>query len=538
LYRPVAWCRQKEVWQTVQEERGERRDVRFERGRFRYTLLRLSHVAASENAMPRTDSLIRRRTKIVATVGPASREPAVLLELIRAGVNVFRLNFSHGSHDDHGENLRRIRAAAASLNEPVAVLGDLCGPKIRVGKFPGGQITLSDGQAVTITTRDVEGGPDLIPSQYAALARDVRPGDRILLDDGNLELRAESTDGVEIRAVVVHGGVLKQRKGMNLPGVLVSSPALTDKDRDDALFALKAGVDFLALSFVRRPWDVSDLKQVIASAGKSVPVIAKIEKPEAMDCIDEILDEADGLMVARGDLGVEMPPEAVPIVQRELIEKARLASKPVIVATQMLESMITNPRPTRAEVSDVSTAVFLGADAVMLSAETAAGDYPVAAVQMMDRVARQVEGWQWLDGAFRSITENEAELPCPLPMRLAVARSTAQLSRDLRVRSIFVRTRSGTSAAFVSCTRPAAPVVALTADDAMARRLNLFWGVVPRAVGAEEFGKPRVPARRLAVQEGLASEGDTILLLSGFGTNEPTVTVLPVGEQKGGKSEQ
>jgi pyruvate kinase len=480
--------------------------------------------------MTRSATLIRRRTKIVATVGPASREPAVLQELIRAGVNVFRLNFSHGSHDDHGENLRRIRAAAASLNEPVAVLGDLCGPKIRVGKFPGGQITLADGLAVTITTRDVEGAPDLIPSQYPALARDVRPGDRILLDDGNLELRVESTDGTDARAVVVHGGVLKQRKGMNLPGVMVSSPALTDKDRDDALFALKAGVDFLALSFVRRPWDVSDLKQLISSAGKSVPVIAKIEKPEAMDCIDEILAEADGLMVARGDLGVEMPPESVPIVQRELVEKARLASKPVIVATQMLESMITNPRPTRAEVSDVSTAVFLGADAVMLSAETAAGAYPVAAVQMMDRVARQVEGWQWLDGAFRSITENEAELPCPLPMRLAVARSTAQLSRDLRVRSIFVRTKTGTSAAVVSGTRPAAPVVALTADDSMARCLNLLWGVVPRALGAEDFAQPRVAARRLAVQEGLASEADTILLLSGFGTNEPTVTVLAVGE--------
>jgi pyruvate kinase len=472
--------------------------------------------------------LARRRTKIVATVGPASREPAILNELIAAGVNVFRLNFSHGSHEEHGENIRRIRAAAAGAREPVAILADLCGPKVRVGRFAGGQISLKEGETVVVTTREVEGGPGLIPSQYAPLARDARPGDRILIDDGNLELLVESTDGTDARCKVLHGGVLKDRKGMNLPGVAVSSPALTDKDREDARFALDAGVDFLALSFVRRPWDVADLKQLIASTGRNTPVIAKIEKPEAMDCIDEILAESSGLMVARGDLGVEMPPEAVPIVQRELIEKARRASKPVIVATQMLESMMTNPRPTRAEVSDVSTAVFLGADAIMLSGETAAGAYPVRAVQMMDRVARQVEGWQWLDGAFRSITEGEEELPLPLPLRLAVARSTAQLSRDLRVRAIFVRSQDGASPAVVSGTRPAAPIVAMTRDEALARQLNLYWDVVPRAIGAEDFEQPRGAARRLAVEEGLAKEGDTILLLSGFGKNEPTVTVLPV----------
>jgi pyruvate kinase len=235
-------------------------------------------------------------------------------------------------------------------------------------------------------------------------------------------------------------------------------------------------------------------------------------------------------MVARGDLGVEMAPETVPLVQRELVVKARLASKPVIVATQMLESMITQPRPTRAEVSDVSTAVFLGADAVMLSAETASGAHPVRAVQMMDRVARQVEGWQWFDGAFRCITEGDDQLSPPLPLRTAVARSVAQLSRDLRVRSIFVRTLEGTSAAVVSATRPAAPILAITTEEPLARRLNLSWGVVPRVIEAEEFAQPRAAARRVVLEEGLASKGDTILLLSGFGKNEPTITVLPVGE--------
>jgi pyruvate kinase len=469
-----------------------------------------------------------RRTRIVATVGPASREPAVLAELIRAGVHVFRLNLSHGRHDEHRLNYERIRAAADSAEEPVAVLADLCGPKIRVGRFAGGQVVLEAGRTVTVTTRDVPGEPGLIPSQYPALARDVRPGDRILLDDGLLELRVDGTDGSDVRCTVLTGGVLRDRKGMNLPGVAVSSPALTDKDRDDALFALGLGVDFLALSFVRRPWDVTDLKKLLADAGRPTPVIAKIEKPEAMDAIDEILDEADGLMVARGDLGVEMSPESVPLVQRDLVQRARRASKPVIVATQMLESMVSSPRPTRAEVSDVSTAVLLGADAVMLSAETATGAYPVRAVEMMDRVARQAESWQHLDDDFRSLTEGEEERRAPLPLRQAVARSLAHLSRDLQVRAVLVRTQEGTSAAVVSATRPAAPIAALCLDAAVARRLNLYWGVVPRIIDAAEFARPEQAARRLAVELGLAEQGQYVLLLSGFGKNEPAVKVLTV----------
>jgi pyruvate kinase len=477
---------------------------------------------------PTAYRLKRRRTRIVATVGPASQEMAVLEELIRAGVDVFRLNLSHGDHNGHRAVYQRIRAAASRTGEPVAILADLCGPKIRVGHFRDGHIDLTAGERVTVTTRDVVGEPGLIPSQYAALAGDVRPGDRILLDDGLLELRVESVAGPDVACTVVNGGVLKDRKGMNLPGVAVSAAALTDKDRDDARFAVGLGVDLLALSFVRRAADVRDLKELIASLGQDTPVIAKIEKPEALAAPDDILDLADGIMVARGDLGVELPPEAVPIAQQDLVLRARHKNRPVIVATQMLESMVTNPRPTRAEVSDVSHAVFSGADAVMLSAETSVGAHPVQAVRMMDRVARQVENWQWQEGAFGSITRAEVLDQPPLPLRVAVARSTAQLSRDLRVRAVVVRTRSGTSATVVAATRPAAPVLALTADAAVCRRLNLLWGVIPRQLGAADFEHPQTTARRLVRDLGLGSPGDYLLLLAGFGEGEPMITVLPV----------
>jgi pyruvate kinase len=479
-------------------------------------------------AYPHAVKLKRRRTKIVATVGPASREPAVLDALLRAGVNVFRLNFSHASHDEHRATYQRVRVAAASRDEPVGVLADLCGPKIRVGKFAGGAVELADGARVTVTTRDVQGGPGLIPSRYAGLAGDVKPGDRILLDDGLLELRVDSAAGDDVACTVVAGGVLKDRKGMNLPGVAVSAPALTEQDRADAAFALELGVDFLALSFVRRAGDVLNLKRLVAERGAATPVIAKIEKPEALDEIDAILDAADGIMVARGDLGVEMAPEEVPIVQRDLVAWARRHGRPVIVATQMLESMCANLRPTRAEVSDVSWAVISGADAVMLSAETASGAHPIQAVEMMDRVARQAEAWQWAHGEFRTITDPDPAATPPLPLRLAVARSTAQLSRDLHVRAVVVRTQTGESAQVVAATRPAAPIVAMTTDPVVCRRLNLLWGVVPHLIKPSEFEQPHAPARRLVRELGLATEGQFILLVAGFGKREPCVTVLPV----------
>ena len=472
----------------------------------------------------------RRRTKIVATVGPACQSPEMIRALIRAGVNMFRLNFSHGSHEDHAVVYHRIREEARQFSDPVAILADLCGPKIRVGKFANDSIVLVEGQTVIVTTRDVLGEPGLIPSRYTDLARDVRSGDRILIDDGNLELRVEAIAGTEITCTVVTGGVLKNRKGMNLPGVAVSSPALTAQDRLDAAFALELGVDFLALSFVRKPADLADLKQLIADRRMRTPIIAKIEKPEALTCLDEILDTADGLMVARGDLGVEMAPERVPLAQREMLIKARRACKPVIVATQMLESMITNPRPTRAEVSDVSTAVFGGADAVMLSAETAAGAYPVKAVEMMDRVARQVEQHQLADGGFTDLTQGDDEesLSPSLALYQALARSTAQISRDLAVRAVCVRTTKGTSAAVVSATRPSAPIIALTHNETVARRLALCWGAVPRVISVDEFENPKQAARDQALAMNLCCEGQYLLLLTGFGKSEPSLTVVPV----------
>jgi pyruvate kinase len=481
--------------------------------------------------MPPTSTSIRlkrRRTKFIATVGPASRDPAMLEAMIRAGVNVFRLNLARGEQAEHRLTYERIRGVAYAVGEPIAVIADLGGPNLRVGHFEIGSLVLKEGERVVATTRPVAGGPGLIPVQYAGLAVDVRPGDHILLNDGLVDLRVDAVDGTEIACTVLAGGVLMDRASMNLPNVMVSAPALTDKDRDDARFAMRLRVDFLALSFVRRPSDVAELKELVAAEGQTTPIIAKIEKPQALDGLDEILDAADGIMVARGDLGVELAPEAVPIVQQELVRRARERNKPVIVATQMLESMVEHLRPTRAEVSDVAGAVFSGADALMLSAETAVGAHPLQAVEMMDRVARHSEGWQWVEGQFRSITEHQKEETPPLPMRRAVARSVAQLSRDLQVRSVVVRTLEGTTAAVVSATRPAAPVVAITMDARVSRRLSLLWGVVPRLVTPVEFDRPQETARRLVVEMGLAAPGQVILMLAGFGQQEPTITALPI----------
>jgi pyruvate kinase len=478
------------------------------------------------------DLLKRRRTKIVATVGPASSSLEVLNDLIVAGVNVFRLNMSHGTHDAHRSAYEAIRIASDRNGKPVGVLADLCGPKIRCGKFDGGSIELRKGQSVTVTTRDVVGGPGLIPSQYEALASDVKSGDRILLDDGNLELRVEHVDGTEIACTVIAGGTLKDRKGINLPGVDVSAPSLTDKDRADALFAVELGVDYIALSFVRTADDVRALRTLLDSRGADLPIIAKIEKPQALANIDAILDAADGLMVARGDLGVELPAESVPITQSQLIDLGRAKGKPVIVATQMLESMISNARPTRAEVSDVANAVMQGTDAVMLSAETAAGAYPVKAVETMVRIARRTEAYLWSHGAFSTITDHSSSIP-PIALPDAVARATAQLSRDLRVRAIFLISQSGTTARIVASARPAAPLVAFSDNVRATRRMCLYWGVEPIRVELPDIGaSAQALARKLAVDLDFATAGDHLLGVSGFNRdkelNVPKISVFTV----------
>ena len=385
--------------------------------------------------------LQRRRTKIVATVGPASDDTETLRGLIQAGVDVFRLNLSHGDHDAHRESHEGIRRAAEDVGLPVAVLADLAGPKIRVGRFDGGATTLEEGGSVTLTPGDSTGAAGAIPVSYGGLAGDVEPGHRILLDDGNLELRVEAVDGADVRCVVVRGGELKDRKGVNLPGTPVSIPALTDRDRDDAAFAVELGVELLALSFVRSARDVEELRELVAGTESPPWIVSKIEKPQALDEIDGILEVSDGIMVARGDLGVELPPESVPIAQSQLVDLARRRERPVIIATQMLESMVEAGRPTRAEVSDVSGAVRSGVDGVMLSAETAVGRNPVAAVEMMDRVAREAEGYLWQKGAFGGLVPGAGEGARPLAVEDAVARATAQLSRDLMMRAIVVFTR-------------------------------------------------------------------------------------------------
>jgi pyruvate kinase len=477
-----------------------------------------------------SDPLAQRRTKIIATLGPASSDPDTIERLIRAGVNVFRLNFSHGNHQSHAVAFDRVRAAASRLNEPVAVLADLCGPKIRVGRLGEGAIQLETGREVVVTTRDVVGQVGLIPSQYSAFAQDVRPGDRVLLDDGLLELCVESVHSMDVTCKVVHGGVLKEHKGMNLPGTQVSIAAFTDKDRSDAVFALGLGVDFIALSFVRRASDFDEVKDLIAEGGNSTHLVAKIEKPEALEGIDDIMHACDAIMVARGDLGVELPQELVPIAQRQLIARARAHGKPAIVATQMLESMVYNPRPTRAEVSDVSTAVFDGADAIMLSAESATGQHPVEAVKVMDRVARQVEGSLWIEKAFGSVAA-EDQTESQMSLHRAIARSIAQLSRDLRVRCIVVFSSSGVTAMAVASGRPAAPVIVMSPDAAASRRANLLWGTVPVLAGNNDQD-PHVLARALAAKLGFASAGQHILAVTGFKRSRtetsPTITVLSI----------
>ncbi len=474
--------------------------------------------------------LKNRRTKIVATIGPASQKPAMIKKLIKAGVNVFRLNMSHGDHDFHRTAFNHIRDISTKLDEPIGVLADLCGPKIRTGKFKGGEISLATDSQIIVTTRDVLGEPGIIPSQYQSLADDVEPQDRILLSDGTMELKVDAVGGTEISCTVIHGGILKDHKGINLPGVMVSAPSLTDKDKEDARFALDLGVDFLALSFVRRAADIQALKQLFQDAETYTAIIAKIEKPEALEMVTEILEVSDAIMVARGDLGVELRPEEVPVVQSQLIDRARQTFKPVIVATQMLESMIENARPTRAEVTDIAHAVTLGTDAVMLSAETAAGAHPIEAVKIMDRIIRQTEAHLWQSGAYASGLKSQ-KIP-PIPIWDALANAVNDMTYELNAKAVLVLSNSGMSAATLVSARPGAPVVAITNNIDVYRRLALLWSVIP--VLKEEAGttNPNQLAKIVALDLGLAKKEEYVLLVRGFHSNPelntPTITALAI----------
>jgi pyruvate kinase len=453
-----------------------------------------------------------RRTKIVATIGPSSREKGTLERLVEAGVDVVRLNFSHGEHAQHLEVMQHARDIAARRGRPIALLQDLSGPKIRTGKVKGGvPLELRDGARIRITIDEtIEGTVDLISTTYDPLPRDVAAGDTILLDDGNLELRVLGTADETVDCEVVHGGFLKSNKGMNLPGVKLSTPALTEKDRRDLAFGIAQGVDWVALSFVRQAADVEETKALIASLGGSVPVIAKIEKREAMDDLVEILKVADGLMVARGDLGVELSTEEVPTLQKRIIQMANGAGKVVITATQMLESMIENARPTRAEASDVANAILDGTDAIMLSGETASGRFPVAAVETMARIARYTEEHYAFRRADRTVVG-----PGSMVAR-SLARVAAMVAEELDCKVIVAFTESGTTARLVSSFRPRAPIAAITYNDDTYRRLALWWGVVPvRSTFEPSTDEMIVKGEELLKQKGLVGPGDTVLMLGG-----------------------
>lgn len=449
-----------------------------------------------------------RRTKIVATIGPATSSPEVLRELIRAGATTLRLNFSHGTHDDHLKSIRLIRQISNELNYPVAILQDLQGPKIRLGKFATGSIVVAKGDPFILTSADIPGTQTMSSITYEPLAQEVPEGSVILLDDGKVEMVVESVDKAagELHCRVVVGGPLSNSKGVNFPGVCLSIKALTDKDREDLVFGLDHGVDWVALSFVRNPDDVREIKDLIASAGKNTPVIVKIEKHEAMEQMEEILKLSDGAMVARGDLGVELPAEDVPILQKRLIAAANRLGIPIITATQMLDSMVSNPRPTRAEVSDIANAILDGTDAVMLSNETAVGKFPVEAVAMMSTIAIRTEK--------EKLGRNPEETSRSIPN--AISKAVGNIAEQIGAAAIMTLTKSGSTARNVSKFRPTTPVIAITPHVDVARQLQMVWGVKPLLMlDLDTTWETFSAALNMAQEKELVSPGDLVVLTAG-----------------------
>jgi pyruvate kinase len=481
-----------------------------------------------------------RATKIVCTIGPASRSEEILERLMLAGMNVARLNFSHGTHEEHAEVIARIRRIAARLGKAVAILQDLQGPKIRTGTLqPQGTVLLTPGAPFTLTTLPVPGDASRVSTTYQHLPLDVKAGDHILLADGLLELEVTETTATDVCCRVLHGGVLGEHKGINLPGVAVSAPALTEKDADDLRFGVEQQVDYVALSFVRQASDIEAARKVIAEArgrlaekpsplpasaqpsaqasvrasasskaAESLPIIAKLEKPEAITHLNAILEAADGVMVARGDLGVELSPEQVPLLQKRIIARANQLGIPVITATQMLESMVTQPRPTRAEASDVANAILDGTDAIMLSEETANGRYPVEAVEMMVRIAREIEPAFHTHPHVRHAGTTLAH---------AVSRAAHTLASEAAVQAIVVFTRSGASGHLISKERPRVPIIAYTPFESVYRQLALWWGVVPRHISIMDTTEKLIAevSQRLE-QEGMVKRGERVVIIGGM----------------------
>ncbi len=462
--------------------------------------------------MRRMPQLQPRRAKIVCTLGPASSDPEMISGLIGAGMNVARLNMSHGSKEDHTRSFEAIREAAAARGVAVAVLADLQGPKIRVGKIPGAGFDLKAGESFILSVdpnATIE--PGRVTVDYPEMAREVKPDDKILMDDGNFELRVLGVEGLEIRTVVITGGRLTSRKGVNLPGVKLSLPSLTEKDKEDLIFALELGVDTVALSFVRTAADVLAVKALMEQHGRMVPIIAKIEKPEGVANLREILAVSEGIMVARGDLGVEMGPEEVPIIQKHAIELANRAGKLVITATQMLDSMIRNPRPTRAEASDVANAVLDGSDALMLSGETASGAYPLEAVRTMDTIIRTTERE---DRYWREYSDLDLGHGTN-----AIARAAVECCKSMPdTKAIVTYTVSGGIARLVSDYRPRVPIIALTPNPATFQCLAMYWGVTPVqfTLSSAEGRSIFQDVDRLLLSQGVLARGDRMVLTLGY----------------------
>jgi pyruvate kinase len=475
-----------------------------------------------------------RKAKIVCTIGPSSDSPAMLDQLIASGMDAARLNFSHGTHESHAHAVQTIREAASRRQVAVAIIQDLQGPRIRIGDIDDPGIELVDGTPVRLVTNLLKSGGQLgaqsiapstmleIPVTYPYLVRDVQPGARILIDDGLIELLASRISGGGVECQVVTGGRLTAHKGMNLPGTRISAPTLTDKDRDDLRFGIAQGVDYVALSFVRGPEDVVAAKQLVADWGGTVPIIAKIEREEAVEHLDAILEQADGVMVARGDLGVEMDPEAVPILQKRIIAEANRRGRLVITATQMLESMTQHLRPTRAEASDVANAVFDGTDAVMLSGETAIGAHPVETVRVMDRIIRAAE--EGPAHAFvRPLDRERADVTFPEAICTAASSAAAAIQASV----IVAFSELGTTARLLSKQRPTAPIISFTPFEPVRQRMALYWGVLPHTMQQIDQTDERIhEAERRLKAEGLAKTGERIVILSGTRIGKPGGTNL------------
>ncbi|ABR50150.1 pyruvate kinase [Alkaliphilus metalliredigens QYMF] len=454
-----------------------------------------------------------KKTKIVCTIGPASESKEVFTELVKQGLNVARLNFSHGNHEEHGERIKMIKEVRRELEQSVAILLDTKGPEIRTGKFKDPEVLLAEGQVFTVTTRDVVGDQNMCSVSYEGLARDVKPGDEILIDDGLVGLRVQKIiQGTDVECIVENAGIVKNHKGVNVPGVQINLPAITEKDEGDIVFGIQMDIDFIAASFVRKASDVLAIKRILEENNADhIQIISKIENQEGMDNLDEIIEVSDGIMVARGDLGVEIPTEDVPLAQKEMILKCNKVGKPVITATQMLDSMMRNPRPTRAEVTDVANAIFDGTDAIMLSGETAAGKYPIESVKTMARIALRTEGA--ID--YRSLLNKKAQ-ERELTITDAISHATCSTASDLQASAILIATSSGHTARMVSRFKPQAPIIAATTSERVMRKLSLTWGAYCLLVDEFQSTDDIIDATvEHALEKEYIKRGDLIVMTAG-----------------------